>query len=109
MLFKEFLLNLTIECNKASVDYLDITLNLLDGTYNPYQKPENFYIRKPSNHPPNIEQILSGIETNISNYSSDETVHLHVADYEKTLKNSEYNIKLQFKPIQYNTNNKINR
>ena len=109
MLFKEFLLNLTIECNKASVDYLDITLNLLDGTYNPYQKPEIFYIRKPSNHPPNIEQILSGIETNISNYSSDETVYLHVADYEKTLKNSEYNIKLQFKPIQYNTNNKINR
>ena len=42
MLFKEFLLNLTIECNKASVDYLDITLNLLDGTYNPYQKTRKY-------------------------------------------------------------------
>ena len=39
VLFKEFGLNLIIECNKATVDYQDITLNLLDGTYKPYQEP----------------------------------------------------------------------
>ena len=63
LLSKEFVLNLTIECNKARVDYLDITLNLLDGTQKLYQKPENIYMRKPSNHPPKIEQIVSAIET----------------------------------------------
>ena len=32
VLFKKFGLNLIIECNKTTVDYLGITLNLLDGT-----------------------------------------------------------------------------
>ena len=40
-LFKEVGLNLVIECNKKTVDYPDITLNLLVETYKPYQKPEN--------------------------------------------------------------------
>ena len=41
VLFKESGLNSIMECNKATVVYLDITLNLLDGTYKPYQKSEN--------------------------------------------------------------------
>ena len=41
VLFKEFDLNLIIEHNKTTVDYLYITLNLLDGTYKPYQTLEN--------------------------------------------------------------------
>ena len=32
VLFKEFDLNLIIKCNKATVNYLDIILNLLDRT-----------------------------------------------------------------------------
>ena len=32
VLFKKYGLNLIIECNKTTVDYLDITLYLLDGT-----------------------------------------------------------------------------
>ena len=32
VLFKKFGLNLIIECNKTRVDYLDIAINLLDGT-----------------------------------------------------------------------------
>ena len=40
VLFKEFRLNLIFKCNKTTVNYLDIILNLLDGTYKPYQKPE---------------------------------------------------------------------
>ena len=43
------------------VNYLDITFNLNDGTYLPYQKPDNIiqYIHVESNHPPNIiKQIL---------------------------------------------------
>ena len=71
--FKKYGLNLIIECNKTIVNYLDITLNLLDGTYKPYQKPENTiqYIHKESNHPPYIiKQIPIAIETRLSNHSS---------------------------------------
>ena len=34
--------------------YLDVTINLNDGTYKPYTKPSNEikYIHKESNHPP---------------------------------------------------------
>ena len=41
VLFKEFGLNSVMECNKATAVYLDLTLNLLHGTYKPYQKSEN--------------------------------------------------------------------
>ena len=47
VLVKEFGLNLIIECNKTTVGYLDISVNLLDGPYKSYQKPENTFIIKP--------------------------------------------------------------
>ena len=39
LLFKKFCLNLIIECNDTTVDYLDITLNELDKTYKTISKP----------------------------------------------------------------------
>ena len=104
VLFKEFGLNLIIECNKATVDYQDITLNLLDGTYKPYQEPENTLqcIHKESNYPPNIiKQIPTTIETRLSNHSSNETVSRHVAQYSvKAHKN-------QVIMLSYSTNQQI--
>ena len=73
VLFKEFDLNLIIKCNKATVNYLEIILNLLDRTCKPYQTLENTlqYIHKKSNHLPNtIKQIPINIERRISNHSS---------------------------------------
>ena len=54
--FKNNGLNVIIECNMKIVNYLDVTFNLNDGTYRPYQKPDNIiqYIHVASNHPPNI-------------------------------------------------------
>ena len=107
VLFKKFGLNLIIECNKTTVDYLDITLNLLDGTYKPYQKPENTlqHFHKESNHPPYIiKQIPVAIETRLSNHSSNKIVFCHAAeDCEEAVKNSGYNVKLQYKPINQNS------
>ena len=81
-----------MECNKTTVDYLDITLNLLDWTYKGYQKPEYtlFYVHKVFNHPPNIiKQITITIEMRLSNHLSNLTVFRHAAeDYEKALKKS---------------------
>ena len=34
-------LKIEIMCNLKIVDYLDVTLNLNDGTYKPYQKPND--------------------------------------------------------------------
>ena len=51
-----FGLNLIIKCSKTTVNYLGITLNVLDGIYKPYRKPENtlLYVYEESNHLPNI-------------------------------------------------------
>ena len=52
--FRENDLNIVIKCNLKIVDYLDVTLNLLNNTYKPFSKPNNEinYIHKESNHPP---------------------------------------------------------
>ena len=37
-LFKKYRQEIIIECNRKVVDFLDVTFNLKDGTYKPYQK-----------------------------------------------------------------------
>ena len=64
-LFKKYGLEIIIECNKKVVDFLDVTFNLKDGTYKPYQKLDNkiSYINVQSNHPPNIiKQLPKSVE-----------------------------------------------
>ena len=103
-------LNLIIECNKTTVDDLDIALNLLDETYTPYQKPENTlqYIHKESNHPASIiKQILITIETPLSNHLSNETVFRHAGKIERLSKNQV--IMSRYSANQQNSKNKINR
>ena len=38
-IFKENHLDLVISCNMKIANYLDVTLNLNDGTFKPYHKP----------------------------------------------------------------------
>ena len=71
--FKDNGVDVIIECNMKVVNYLDVTFNLDDGTYRPYQKPGNIiqYIHVESNHPPNIiKQIPKTIEKRLSQHSS---------------------------------------
>ena len=68
-IFKESGLSITIECNLKSVDFLDITFDLVNNTYKPYRKPNNEpqYINKQSNHPPNVlKQLPKLIEKRVS-------------------------------------------
>ena len=53
-LFKEKGLDIIIECTLKITNYLDITLNLNDGSYRPYRKPneESNYFHIMSDHPP---------------------------------------------------------
>ena len=51
------------------VNYLDVTLNLNDGSYRPYKKPneETNYIHVNSDHPPSILKQLPYYEQQLSN------------------------------------------
>ena len=53
-MFKNKRLDIIINCNMKIVNYLDVTLNLNDGSYRPYKKPneETNYIHVNSDHPP---------------------------------------------------------
>ena len=52
-MFKNNGLDIIINCNMKIVNYLDVTLNLNDGFYRPYKKPngETNYIHVNSDHP----------------------------------------------------------
>ena len=54
LLFEQFDLKITAEVSHQTVNFLDITLNLADGSYKPYRKPNNqpLYINSHSNHAP---------------------------------------------------------
>ena len=54
------------------VNYLDVTLNLNDGSYRPYKKPnDETNIHVNSDHPPSIlKQLPVSIEKRLSSLSS---------------------------------------
>ena len=58
--FKKQGLNISISTNLKICNFLDVTLNLTDGTHYPYTKPNNetLYIDTNSNHPPTIIKHL---------------------------------------------------
>ena len=101
-IFKEKGLDIVIVCNRKSVDYLDVTMNLTDGSYRPYQKPddESSYIHKDSDHPPNIiKQLPKAVEKRISDLSSSEEIFEQSKQhYQDALKKSGYTHMLKYTP-----------
>ena len=68
-IFRKNNLNIIVNCNLKVVDYLDVTLNLSDGLYKPFHKPnsEINYIHRESNHPPTIiKQLPLSVESRLS-------------------------------------------
>ena len=61
-----------IEANSRVVDFLDVTLALDSGIYEPYRKPDSDlnYVNIKSNHPPLVlKNIPLGINKRLSNIS----------------------------------------
>ena len=98
-MFKYCGLSITRKCNLKSVDFLDVTFDLVNEIYKPYRKPNNkpLYIIKHSNHSPNIlKQLPKSIEKRISETSSNTDVFnrsikiyndaLHESNFKETLK-----------------------
>ena len=99
-IFKDLGLKITIETNLKIVNYLDLTLNLSDGKFYPYRKPDDqpVYIHKLSNHPPPIiKHLPAAISRRISDISSDEGVFNRAAPlYNRALEASGYSEKVQY-------------
>ena len=87
-----------------------MTLNLNNGSFKPYHKPDNIqYINKESNDPPGIiKHMPVSIEKRLSNNSSDEKIFKEAAIYyEDTLNKAGYINKLvYYSPSASNQENK---
>ena len=81
-------------------------MNLKDGTFRPYHKPNDQiqYIPTECNHPPNIiKHIPASIETTLSNLSSTEIIFKEsTTHYKNNLRQSGHNKKLTYKPTDTN-------
>ena len=94
-------------------NFLHVTLNLTDGTYYPYRKPNNetLYIDSNSNHPPTIMKHLpAAIGRRISDISSNkELFNKAKPHYESALKQSGHDEKLMYterkKPVTHTAQN----
>ena len=91
-----------MEVNKKVVDFLNVTLSLLDGTHRDYTKPGQVlnYVHKHSNHPPAVtKSIAEGIAYRLSVNSSNETLFNNAkGPYEEALKRSGHTTTLSYKP-----------
>ena len=100
-MFKNKGLDIIINCNMKIVNYLDVTLNLNDGSYRPYKKPneETNYIHVNSNNPPSIlKQLPMSIEKRLSSLSSSKEIFEETAPYyEQYLSNCGYKEKLNYR------------
>ena len=73
--FQDFGLKITIEMNKTSINFLDVTMNLEDGSYKPFAKLNSHirYVHSKSDHWSLIlKQIPQGIESRLNAISSSE-------------------------------------
>ena len=91
------------------VDYLDVTLNLNDGKYRPFHKPnkETTYIHVESDDPPQIIKKIPRLsEKRLSHLSSTKEIFENAKDYyEQRLRQCGYNEKLNYTE----ENNKIKK
>ena len=91
-----------VAVHKKIINFLDITLNLETGHYEPYMKENNtiFYVHNKSNHPPSIlKNLPKNIENRLSKISANEEIfNTAIPPYQAALEASDYNYKLKFDP-----------
>ena len=100
-IFKSYGLNITVNTNLKTADFLDVRLDLVNNTYQPYRKPnsETVYINKHSNHPPNILQELPKAgNRRITDISCNQGIFdAAKSTYEQALRNSGCSEELKYK------------
>ena len=87
-------LRITVKTNLKIVDFLDVILNLSNGRYSPFRKPNDhpLYINTKSNHPPTITKHLpAAISRRVSEISCNKEVFEKAKpDYQQALRASGY-------------------
>ena len=110
--FKECGLSITCEVNKMIVDFLDVRFNLNDQTYEPYRKPNNdpVYIKKHSNHPPNItNEVPKALSKYLTSISCNKNVFdRNIEIYNTALKNSGFGQTLTYDEQHERTSDSVN-
>lgn len=95
-------LRITIEANKQIINFLDVTFNLSNSTYQPFTKPNTTlqYVHRESNHPPiTTKNIPAGINKRLSSLSSDKaSFDRATPPYQKALDESGYHYTLHYDP-----------
>ena len=90
-IFNQFGLKISIEANMKIINFLDVTLNLSTGKYQPYSKPNNvpLCVNNKSNHPPNIlRNIPHSTNKRLSQISSDkDSFNNTSAEYQRAIDN----------------------
>ena len=83
-----------IKTNLHIADFLDVTFNLLDGTYKPYKKPNDQLLCATPHqtiHHRSLKQLRISISNRLSNNSSNNQVFdMSKGDYEKARRESAY-------------------
>ena len=99
-LYKSHGLKITIASSGPVANYLDVTMDLSDGSYRPYRKPNDtpVYINAASNHPPSIlKHIPRMVERRLQSVSSDKSVFNEAKPpYEEALKRSGFDTTLVY-------------
>ena len=84
-----------LKLTKKSVDYLDVTLDLNNSKYKPFNKPNSvsLYVNSKSNHPRKIiNNLTAAINNRLCTISSDkDTFEASSGMYQTALNNSGYN------------------
>ena len=101
-IFKSNGLKITIEANKKTINFLDVTLDLPSGSYKPFMKPNNkgLHVHRQSNHPPALlKNIPDNINKRLTSISSSQKVFDDaIPPYQKALDESGYKHKLTYNP-----------
>ena len=99
-IFENLGLEITVNTSLNTVDFLDVTFNLTNETFEQYRKPNDtpLYINKGSNHPPHVlNNLASAINKRLSGISANnELFDKHKAEYERALEKSGHQHQLTF-------------
>ena len=83
-----------------AAQFLDVELDLRNGCYRPYRKPDSslLYVNSKSNHPPSVlKQIPQGIAKRLSDISSSKEIFdAAVPEYKEALRKSGYDDDLKY-------------
>ena len=98
--FTDIGFSIDIQANLKEVDFLDVTLNLPNGTYRLYKKPSDklLYIHSSSNNPLQvIKQLSNSISEGLLKSSSNQEIfNTAKVEYKDVLKNSGYDVDLKY-------------